>query len=52
MCINLIRNMLPLDKRILTCPSLSDLSITLKILSSNVAVKGTCGLFAVASKSA
>lgn len=47
-----IRNRLPRERRILMCPSLSDLSITLKILLSNVAVKGTCGLFAIASKRA
>lgn len=47
-----IRNRLPRERRILMCPSLSDLSTTLKILLSNVAVKGTCGLFAIASKRA
>ena len=52
MWVDIIRNMLPLAKRILMCPSLSDLSTTLKILSSNVAVKGTCGLFVIASKMA
>ena len=50
--VNIIRNRLPLKRRILMCPSLSDLSITLKLLFSNVAVKGTCGLFAIASKRA
>lgn len=52
MWVNIIRNMLPLAKHILMCPSLSDLSTTLKILSSNVTVKGTCGLFAITSKRA
>ena len=50
--VNIIRNRLPLKRRILMCPLLSDLSITLKLLLSNVAVKGTCGLFAIASKRA